>query len=219
MSHELRTPLNSIIGFSGILLQGFTGRLSEEQRKQVAMIRNSGEHLLELVNQVLDLTKIESSQENPRVGVIDVARVARVAFDAVGPMASAKRIEMRWACAEDLAPIHTDELRVGQILLNLMGNAVKFTERGWVAMTVSREGSGVMIAVQDTGCGVASKHVEDIFTDFFQVVPLDGAKSEGTGLGLGLSRRLADSIGARIEVTSELGRGSVFTLHIPGSIT
>jgi PAS domain S-box-containing protein len=215
MSHELRTPLNSIIGFSRIMLQGLAGELNEEQRKQLGMINNSGRHLLELINEVLDLAKVESGQDQPTIRKVGVGAVARDMFDTVMPMAEAKGIEMRWTCPEGLRLIRTDKLRVGQILLNLMGNAVKFTEHGFVSVTVSQDDSGVAITVEDSGCGIAAEDLERVFDDFYQVSSHVSAKSEGTGLGLTVSRRLAESIGARIEVTSESGRGSAFTLHIP----
>jgi PAS domain S-box-containing protein len=215
MSHELRTPLNSIIGFSGVMLQGLAGDLSAEQNKQLGMINNSGQHLLELINQVLDLTKVESAQDQPTIRKLGVGAVAREMFDSVRPMAEAKGIEMRWTCPEGLRPILTDRLRIGQILLNLMGNAVKFTEHGYVGVTVSQDDSGVTITVDDSGRGIPVEDLERVFDDFYQVSPHSSAKSEGTGLGLAVSRRLAESIGARIEVTSEPGRGSVFTLRIP----
>ena len=215
MSHELRTPLNSIIGFSGIMLQGLAGELNEEQSKQLGMINNSGQHLLELVNEVLDLAKVESGQNWPTIHRVDVGAIAREMFDTVRPMADAKGIERRWTCPDDLRSVQTGGLRVSQILLNLMGNAVKFTEHGYVSVTVSQDGSGVTVAVEDTGCGIAAEDLERVFGDFYQVTPLEGGKSGGTGLGLAVSRRLAESIGARIEVTSEPGRGSAFTLLIP----
>jgi PAS domain S-box-containing protein len=215
MSHELRTPLNSIIGFSGIMLQGLAGDLTPEQSKQLGMINNSGQHLLELINQVLDLTKVESAQDRPTIRKLGVGAVAREMFDSVRPMAEAKSIEMRWTCPEGLRPILTDRLRIGQILLNLMGNAVKFTEHGYIGVTVSQDDSGVTITVEDSGRGIPVEDLERVFDDFYQVSSHVSAKSEGTGLGLTVSRRLAESIGARIEVTSEPGRGSAFTLHIP----
>jgi PAS domain S-box-containing protein len=215
MSHELRTPLNSIIGFSGTMLQGLAGDLNSEQTKQLGMINNSGQHLLELINEVLDLSKVESAQNRPRIRSVDVGAAAREMFDTVRPMAEAMGIELRWTCPEDLRPIRTDRLRVSQILLNLMGNAIKFTEHGYVSVAVSQDGSGVAIAVKDSGRGIAAEDLKRVFDDFYQVTPHSSARSEGTGLGLAVSRRLAESIGARIELTSELGRGSVFTLRIP----
>ena len=215
MSHELRTPLNSIIGFSGIMLQGLAGELNPEQSKQLGIINSSGRHLLSLINEVLDLTKIESAQNLPVFREVDVGTVAREMFDTVMPMAESKGVAMLWACSEDLRPLHTDVRRLDQILLNLLGNAVKFTESGQVGVAVTQDGSAVTIAVEDTGCGITPEHMGRIFEDFYQVAQPRVAKSEGAGLGLAVSRRLAESIGARIEVASEPGRGSVFTLSVP----
>src|SRR5450759_162619 len=139
MSHELRTPLNSIIGFSSIMLQGLAGDLNEEQSKQLGMINNSGRHLLELVNEVLDLAKVESGQNWPTIRRVDVGAIAREMFDTLQPMADAKGIERRWTCPDDLRSVQTGALRVSQILLNLMGNAVKFTEHGYVSVAVSQD--------------------------------------------------------------------------------
>jgi PAS domain S-box-containing protein len=215
MSHELRTPLNSIIGFSGVLLQGMTGSLDEEQRKQVVMINNSGRHLLELINEILDLARIESGRSEPVMSEVDVAEIAREMLDSIRPMAGAKGIEVRWSCPEGMRPVRTDGLRVGQILLNLMGNAVRFTKEGHVGASLARDDSGTTVTVEDSGCGIAATDLARIFEDFYQVPPHGSARSGGTGLGLAVSRRLADSIGATIEVASEPGRGSVFTLRVP----
>ena len=198
-----------------MLLQGLAGSLEDEQRRQLGMINNSGRNLLELINGILDLAKVESAQDRPTIGKVDVGVVAREMFDTVGPMDDVKGIEMRWTCPDGLRPVQTDGLRVSQILLNLMGNAVKFTEHGYVSATVSQDDSGVTVAVGDSGRGIAAEDLERVFDDFYQVTPHGSAKSQGTGLGLAVSRRLAESVGAQIEVTSEPGRGSIFTLRIP----
>lgn len=215
MSHELRTPLNSIIGFSGILSQELAGPLNAEQTKQIGMINNSGRHLLELVNEVLDLAKVESGQSTPVFSKIDVCPIVREMFDTVRPMAEEKGLEMRMLCPDGSGRVRTDGLRAGQIVLNLAGNAVKFTKDGYVAVSVSQDASGVTVTVEDSGCGIAAEDLDRIFDDFFQVEPHSSARSEGTGLGLAVCKRLADSIGASIEVSSELGRGSAFSLHLP----
>jgi PAS domain S-box-containing protein len=215
MSHELRTPLNSIIGFSGVLSQELAGSLNDEQQRQIGMINNSGRHLLELVNEILDLAKIESGQKRPKPQDADVGSLVRDAFDTVKPIADAKGAEMRLICPEHVEPLQTDALYINQILLNLLGNAVKFSEEGLITTTVSQDRSGVTICVKDTGCGISAADMEHVFDDFFQATPRAGGKSDGTGLGLAVSRRLAESIGARIEIISELGQGSTFTLVIP----
>ncbi|MBE3073710.1 MAG: PAS domain-containing sensor histidine kinase [Actinobacteria bacterium] len=215
MSHELRTPLNSIIGFSGVLSQELAGSLNEEQRRQVGMINNSGRHLLELVNEVLDLVKIESAQNEPVITDVDVCGLGREMLDMIRPIAEAKGIETRLTCPDGVVPVPADEGYVRRILLSLLENAVKFTEHGHVGVAVSQDASGVTVAVEDSGCGIPAEDLERVFDDFYQGTPDGGGKSDGTGLGLTISRRLAASMGARIEVTSEPGRGSVFTLRIP----
>ncbi len=215
MSHELRTPLNSIIGFSGVMAQELAGPLNEEQHRQVAMIEHSGRHLLELINGVLDLSKIEAGSAAPAMRTVDVAEVTREMFETVRPMGELKGLTTELICEEGPMFAVTDRLRAGQILLNLFGNAMKFTDTGFVRATVSLAGHAVQVAVEDSGPGIDPESMERVFEDFYQVTPPDGGKSTGTGLGLAVSRRLADSIGASLAVTSEPGRGSVFTLSIP----
>ncbi|PKQ38126.1 MAG: hypothetical protein CVT59_02550 [Actinobacteria bacterium HGW-Actinobacteria-1] len=215
MSHELRTPLNSIIGFSDILAKGMAGELNEEQSRQVGMINNSGRHLLGLVNEVLDLAKVESGRHKPVMERVDLSGAVRRMFDSVKPMADEKGLEMVCDCPEELPAIVTDESQVGQIVLNLISNAVKFTSEGQVRVSVAEEATGLAIAVTDSGRGIPETEFTRVFDDFYQVVPEGGLRSDGTGLGLAVSRRLADALGATIEVQSELGVGSTFTLHLP----
>lgn len=215
MSHELRTPLNSIIGFSDILLKGMAGELNEEQGRQIGMIHNSGRHLLGLVNEVLDLAKIESGRQKPTVRRVDIIGVVRQMFDSVRPMADEKGLAMVCDCPDAIPKIATDGSQVGQIVLNLISNAVKFTERGEVSVQVSEETAGVAISVKDSGRGIPADELERVFDDFYQVMSEGGLKSDGTGLGLAVCRRLATALGATIEVESELGSGSTFTLHLP----
>jgi signal transduction histidine kinase len=217
MSHELRTPLNSIIGFSGVLLQGLTGPVDDEQRRQIGMINNSGRHLLELINKVLDLSKIESGHVRPDWRRIDLRDVVLKMVDTVRPLAQAKGLEIVATLPETPALVTTDGTRVGQILLNLLGNAIKFTGEGRVDVTVATESGSVAISVSDTGRGIGPDDIARVFDDFYQVVPPDGGKSEGTGLGLSVSRRLAESVGARLGATSEAGSGSRFTLTVPST--
>ncbi|MDO8964996.1 MAG: HAMP domain-containing sensor histidine kinase, partial [Coriobacteriia bacterium] len=208
-------PLNSIIGFSGVLLQGLSGELSGEQQTQVQMINNSGKRLLDLINGILDLAKVESRQfSDPVVGPVDIADVAHEMFETVRPIAEAKGLEMRWSGGPDRS-IRTDGQRVGQIVLNLIGNAAKFTSEGYIGVSITDDVAGIAIAVADSGCGIAPGDFAHLFDDFYQATPTDGGKAVGTGLGLAVSRRLAESIGARIEVASKPGQGSLFTLHVP----
>jgi len=215
MSHELRTPLNSIIGFSGLLEQGIPGALNEEQQKQVSMIHKSGRHLLDLINEVLDLAKIESGRSRPSITEVDLCAVVGEMCDTIGPIAELKHLEIRLVCPESCKKVDTDAHFVSQILLNLLGNAVKFTEAGTVTASVECGQTEAVIKVQDTGCGIATADLGRVFEDFYQASPLDGVKHEGTGLGLAVSLRLAESLGGSLQVESRLGEGSTFTLRLP----
>lgn len=216
MSHELRTPLNSIIGFSGILEQGMPGALNAEQQRQVRMIHRSGQHLLELINDVLDLAKIESGRSRPIITDVDLCAVLRAMFETVGPMAEMKHIGMTLMCPQTCTGFRTDPHFVSQILLNLLGNAIKFTDDGGVTTSMECDRGDAVIRVQDTGCGIEPTDLDHIFEDFFQATSRDGIRHEGTGLGLAVSLRLAEALGGSIEVESEPGIGSTFTLTLPG---
>ena len=215
MSHELRTPLNSIIGFSDILMKGLAGELNEEQSKQVGMINNSGRHLLGLVNRVLDLAKIESGVVRSAVHEVDVSEVVRRVFESVRPLAEEKGLELYYDLEPEVPLIETDDVHVGQILLNLMGNAIKFTREGHVRLSVVSRDSSVCVSVEDTGPGIPPQDLERVFDEFYQVKEHGVVKASGTGLGLAISRRLAEALGARIELVSTVGEGSTFTLVLP----
>ncbi|MBU4555405.1 MAG: PAS domain-containing protein, partial [Actinobacteria bacterium] len=218
MSHELRTPLNSIIGFSGVLAQEIPGELNAEQHKQLGMINRSGRHLLLLVNEILDLVRIESGQKNPTIRDVDISELVAEMFNTMEPLAAAKGLQVNLVRPEEPLRAITDPHFMSQIMLNLLGNAVKFTDVGHVTTTVSREGTDLLISVQDSGCGIAAENTARIFDDFYQAAASDGVKHEGTGLGLAVSRRLAESIGVQIDVVSELGKGSTFTVRIPDTV-
>ncbi|MDO8962938.1 MAG: PocR ligand-binding domain-containing protein [Coriobacteriia bacterium] len=219
MSHELRTPLNSILGFSGTLLGGLTAPLDDEQRRQVAMINNSGRHLLELINGVLDLAKIEAGQSDMAVEELDPCVLAGEVADTVRPLATARGLTLELHCADALGIVRTDATRVRQILLNLLGNAIKFTTDGTVTLNVTADEGSVSFTVEDTGCGIAAQDARHVFDQFYQARPPDGGKTAGTGLGLSVSLSLAQMLGGDITMSSEPGVGSVFTLRLPRGTT
>lgn len=215
MSHELRTPLNSIIGFSGMLSDGLVGELTDEQRTQIRMVYNSGRHLLELVNEVLDLSRIESGHLELSLEWVDVGVLTETVVESIRPLASQKGLELVAQCPADIGSVRVDPARLQQVLLNLLGNAVKFTDEGSVSIRVSLAGQQIVFEVIDTGCGIGPDAIERIFDEFYQEEHAGMAKSEGTGLGLSVSRKLAEAMGGSIGVESTPGHGSVFTVRIP----
>ncbi|PKQ21064.1 MAG: hypothetical protein CVT66_00970 [Actinobacteria bacterium HGW-Actinobacteria-6] len=217
MSHELRTPLNSIIGFSDILYRGMVGELEEEQHKQVGMIYHSGQHLLSLINEVLDLSRIEAGAVEINMTEVDLAQTVREVAETLRPLAAERDLKLQIHVPATLNSAITDESKVRQILLNLGGNAIKFTDRGQVQISVTAAVHEFRIAVADSGRGIAEGELSHIFDEFAQIDQVDQAKSEGTGLGLTISRQYAELLGGRIEVTSTHGTGSTFTLVLPAN--
>ena len=226
MSHELRTPLNSIIGFTGILLQGLAGSLNPEQTKQLGMVRTSGRHLLELINDVLDLSKIEAGQLQVRAEPFDLRASLERAAASVKVLADKKGLSLTTVVASELGEIASDRRRVEQIVLNLLNNAIKFTDRGGVTLTARLVADfrlspdeppqpAVRIAVADTGIGVKTEHLPALFQPFRQVDTGLARQHEGTGLGLTICRRLAVLLGGAISVASEWTKGSEFTITLP----
>jgi len=217
MSHELRTPLNSIIGFSGILSQGLAGPLNEEQQKQIVIIRESGERLLGLVNDVLDLSRIESGRVEVTVEEFDLVSLVTNMVETVGPMAEQKHLDLRVSSIDPLIPMWTDREKVGQIVLNLLSNAIKYTDKGSVLIDVepSRDGLTASVTVTDTGCGIQPEDIGGLFDRFATVRGLVRRVEDGAGLGLSISRRLATLLGGTLAVESTPGEGSTFTFRLP----
>jgi len=234
MSHELRTPLNSIIGFTGIVLQELAGPLNAEQRKQLEMVRGSAHHLLTLINDVLDISKIEAGQLEVWPKPFDLEASMSKALDVVRPMAEKKNLSIRFECDKSAFMINSDQRRVEQILLNLLNNAVKFTEKGSVTLMArfEKDGNGMLkkepsdahgnsasgcvrISVVDTGIGIKSDDLSKLFQPFRQIDSGLTRQHEGTGLGLAICHRLARLLGGTISVKSEHGRGCEFSLILP----
>jgi PAS domain S-box-containing protein len=222
MSHELRTPLNSIIGFTGIMLQELAGPLNDEQRKQLGMVRDSSRHLLALINDVLDISKIEAGQL--KVGSIpfDLRASIEKAVGLAQPLADKKGLTLKATLAPQIGELVSDPRRVEQVLLNLLSNAVKFTERGSITLTADVPPAAekaalpaIRITVADTGIGIQPQDLAELFQPFRQVDTGLARQHEGTGLGLAICRRLAGLLGGEIGATSEWGKGSVFTLRLP----
>lgn len=217
MSHELRTPLNSIIGFSGILSQGMAGPLNGEQQKQIGIIRDSGERLLGLVNDVLDLSRIEAGKVEVTPEEFDLVALTEAMVETIRPMADSKGLTVSVESPDTIVPMWTDREKVGQILLNLLSNAVKYTDSGSVRAIVegSRDGITAQVSVVDTGSGVPEEDLEGLFDRFATVRGLVRRVEDGAGLGLSISRRLATLLGGTLCAESALGIGSTFTLKVP----
>jgi len=215
MSHELRTPLNSIIGFTGILLQELPGELNEEQHKQLSMVQKSARHLLSLINDVLDISKIEAGQLDIAVQPFSLRSSLEKVANLVAPLAEKKGLELRVDIAGDIGNIVSDQRRLEQIVLNLLSNAVKFTEEGMIHLDCRMEDARVAIRVQDTGIGMEQQDLEKVFEPFSQIDTGLTRKYEGTGLGLSICKRLVELMGGDISVTRTPGQGSMFMLLLP----
>jgi len=215
MSHELRTPLNAIIGFTRLVMRRAQDVLPARQYENLEKILISAEHLLGLINGILDLSKIEAGRMEVRLGSVELDVLVDECLRTVEPMIRSERLQVRKELAADLPPLWTDPDKLKQILINLLSNAIKFTEAGTVAVS-ARPASGKMaIAVADTGIGVPQDALELIFEEFRQVDSSSTRKHGGTGLGLSISRHFARLLGGDISVRSTLGAGSTFTLILP----
>ncbi len=215
MSHELRTPLNAIIGFSEVLAQGMFGEINEKQTEYLHDILESGRHLLSLINDILDLSKIAAGRMELELTEFDLPLAIQNALTLVRERALRRGIALHHAIDDRIAASRADERKVKQVLLNLLSNAIKFTpEGGRIEVRAARADGTVEVSVTDTGVGIAPEDQETVFEEFRQVGTAD-KKAEGTGLGLALSRKFVELHGGRIWVTSQVGVGSTFTFTLP----
>lgn len=226
MSHELRTPLNSIIGFTGIILQGMAGPLNPEQTKQLGMVRGSAKHLLELINDVLDISKIEAGQLEVRCETFNLIALIDRVVSLLTPVAEKKGLLLRTLITSDLGEISSDRRRLEQILINLINNAIKFTEKGSITITAelisefqptpdASPAPFVKLSVADTGIGIKPEDLELLFLPFRQIDSGLSRMHEGTGLGLAICKRLLELMGGQISATSVWSKGTEFIVLLP----
>lgn len=215
MSHELRTPMNSIIGFTSLLLKEYAGPLNQEQAKQLAMVKNSGQHLLGLINDILDISKIEAGELTVSFQKFDFAESLIDIIDFLSPQYLSKGLEIKTDIYKEKIILKSDKRRVEQVLLNLISNAIKFSEKGTIFIKVNLVDSMLCTQVIDEGIGISKENLDKLFVPFIQLNGGLSRSHEGTGLGLAISKNLIEKLGGTITVESKLGQGSTFTFCLP----
>lgn len=215
MSHELRTPMNSIIGFTGILLKELAGPLNEEQKKQIKMVKTSGEHLLGLINDVLDISKIEAGKLRVSYYPFNYLESLERTINFLVPQATAKGLDITTEITEMTVTLVSDERRVEQILLNLLSNAIKFSSKGRILIKVDVKDDFLTTQVIDQGIGISKADIIKLFMPFIQLQGGLSRVHEGTGLGLAICKSLVEKLGGTIHASSQIGKGSTFTFNLP----
>jgi signal transduction histidine kinase len=215
MSHELRTPLNAILGYTELTIDGVYGTLPEKMRAILQRVESNGRHLLGLINAVLDLSKIEAGQLVLDVADYSLKDIVQTVHTAIEPLASEKNLALRTEVPADLPTGHGDERRLTQVLLNLVGNAIKFTDTGEVVVKATLNGGSFNVSVHDTGPGISAADQTKLFQEFQQADNSITRKNGGTGLGLAISKRIVEMHGGKIWVESQVGQGSTFAFSLP----
>jgi signal transduction histidine kinase/CheY-like chemotaxis protein len=215
MSHELRTPLNAIIGFTRLVKRRSGDDLPQKQAENLDKVLDSADHLLDLINEVLDLSKIEAGRIDVQPTTFNIESLIKACLETVKPLVKSPQMKLKMKVESGLPPVYTDQEKVRQILINLLGNAIKFTKKGSVTVTAKRHKDNLKLAVADTGIGIPKDDLERIFDEFQQVDASSTRQYGGTGLGLSISRHLAHLLKGDINVASTLGKGSTFTVLIP----
>jgi PAS domain S-box-containing protein len=215
MSHELRTPINALIGYSALLLDGVLGEVNPRQKDALSRGRAAAEHLLALINDILDLAKIEAGKMPLHLEDVPIRSVVLEVAQQIEPMVRKKQLDFSIDVASDCPVIYSDRTKIKQVLLNLLSNAVKFTNQGRVAVIARRAKDGVLIDVVDTGIGIRESDLQAIWEDFRQVDQSRTREFGGTGLGLSITRKLLARLGGSVSVKSEYGSGSTFSVALP----
>ena len=214
-NHELRTPVSAIIGYGRIILRETQGQITELQRENVQDLLNNAERLLDMIDTLLDLAKIEAGKVDCRIEAVDISELVQSVTSAIEPFLSSGKVRLRRDVSPDIPLIRTDREKLRQILLNLLSNAVKFTERGEIKISAISSANRLEVTVADTGIGVKKDDYQQIFDEFYRGDTVRSREYHGTGLGLAIVKKLVAVLGGQIDVESELGKGSTFTLAIP----
>jgi signal transduction histidine kinase/DNA-binding response OmpR family regulator/HAMP domain-containing protein len=215
MSHELRTPLNSIMALSRTLIMQTSEKLNEEENSYLKIVERNGKNLLKLINDILDLSKIEAGKMDIYPSSVNLVNTLQILKENLHPLAAEKNIQLELIVINDLPEIETDEMRLSQILINLINNAIKFTEKGKVTISAYKKDANVNLEIRDTGIGISDEYIKSIFDEFRQIDGSSSRQYEGTGLGLTIVKKLISKIGGQINVSSKSGSGSCFYLSIP----
>jgi signal transduction histidine kinase len=219
MSHELRTPLNAIVGYTGLLADEVVGPINDTQRAQLHRVQDQARYLLGLIEEILTLSRAEVGPQRLQLELVGPAALLHEVVAVLAPSARRKGLRLEAVVEEPLEPAMLDAAKVRQVLSHLLTNAVKFTERGGIVASVhaivERGRPSIVYAVQDTGIGIAAADLDRIFEPFFQAERAHARRAAGTGLGLNVTRRLADILGAEVRVTSAPGEGSTFEFVVP----
>jgi signal transduction histidine kinase len=215
MSHELRTPLNAVLGYTELILDGIYGETPDKIQEILQRIQLSGQHLLSLINDILDLSKMEAGQLRLSLGDYSIAEVVHTVITAMESLAAEKQLDLSATLPTDLPRGRGDERRIAQVLLNLVGNAIKFTEAGEVRVRAMVADAAYIVSVSDTGPGISEADQQQIFEEFHQADSSSTKQKGGTGLGLSIARRIVEMHGGRIWVESRLGKGSTFWFTLP----
>ena len=218
MSHELRTPLNSIIGFADVLLMGLEGDLNERMIEDLQLIRGSGFHLRDIIGDILDMSRIEAGRLELTYETFDLRRTATEMMATAAPLAEQKGLALRLDIDSRIGLVSADRTRLRQVLWNIVGNAIKFTDHGGITVSIRPENDDVLVCISDTGIGIADDNLPRIFDHFSQVEGTQRQSIGGTGLGLSISKSLVELHGGRLWVESRLGEGSTFRFTIPGGL-